>query len=78
MNAFDVVRIHKFGRLDDKGRRILLQASYLPSKKCADLLRRTTKAKLAIALERQQEALEEFSDDTDWLSRLEYEPRSRC
>ena len=77
MNAFDAVRIHKFGRLDDKARADT-PPSKLPSfKEMCRFAVEDDKVKLAIALERQQEALEEFSDDTDWLSRLEYEPRSK-
>ena len=77
MNAFDAVRIHKFGRLDDKAS-AGTPPSKLPSfKEMCQFAVEDDKVKLAIALERQQDALEEFSDDTDWLSRLEYEPRSK-
>lgn len=77
MNAFDAVRIHKFGRLDDKASADT-PPSKLPSfKEMCQFAIEDDKIKLAIALERQQEALDDFTDDTDWLSRLEYEPRSR-
>jgi len=77
MNAFDTVRIHKFGKLDDKASPDT-PPSKLPSfKEMCQFAVEDDKIKLAIALERQQDALEEFSDDTDWLSRLEYEPRSK-
>jgi len=77
MNAFDMVRVHKFGRLDDKAS-AETPPSRLPSfKEMCQFAVEDDKIKLAIALERQQDALEEFSDDTDWLSRLEYEPRSK-
>ena len=76
-NAFDAVRIHKFGRLDDKAS-AETPPSKLPSfKEMCRFAIEDDKVKLAIALERQQEASEEFSGDTDWLSRLEYEPRSK-
>lgn len=77
MNAFDAVRIHKFGRLDDKAS-AETPPSKLPSfKEMCQFAIEDDKIKLAIALERQQEALDDFTDDTDWLSRLEYEPRSK-
>ena len=77
MNAFDAVRIHKFGRLDDKASPDT-PPSKLPSfREMCQFAIEDDKIKLAIALERQQEALDDFIDDTDWLSRLEYEPRSK-
>ncbi len=77
MNAFDAVRIHKFGRLDDKAS-AETPPSKLPSfKEMCQFAIEDDKIKLSIALERQQEALDDFTDDTDWLSRLEYEPRSK-
>lgn len=77
MNAFDAVRIHKFGKLDDRSSADT-PPSKLPSfKEMCRFAIEDDKVKLAIALERRQEATEEFTDDTNWLSRLEYEPRSR-
>ena len=37
MNAFDAVRIHKFGRLDDKASAETLRASCHPLRKCVSL-----------------------------------------
>ena len=77
LNAFDLVRIHKFGKLDDK---VPAETSpgKLPSyKEMCKFVIEDDKVKLAIALERQENATKEFANDTEWLSRLEYEPRSQ-
>jgi predicted P-loop ATPase len=77
LNAFDIIRIHKFGRLDDRAA-AGVSPSKLPSfKEMCRFAVEDDKVKLAIALERQQEALDDFTDDTNWLSHLEYEPRSK-
>lgn len=65
-NAFDIVRIHKFGDMDEK-------ASY---KAMCDFAMQQDELKIAAAKERQAQAAEEFSDDIDWQKGFEYEPRS--
>ncbi len=67
LNAFDVVRVHKFGDLDDK-------ASF---KAMSDFAIRDDLVKATVSDERKSEALIEFGDeDTAWESLLEYEPRT--
>lgn len=63
-NAFDIVRIHKFGDLDDK-------ASF--SAMC-DFAMQQDKVKLAAANERLAEAEADFTDaeDNDWKKKLRY------
>ena len=68
-NAFDIVRIHKFGDLDDK-------ASFKEMRKFAMSL---DEVKLQAAEERLQEAGADFedpADDDSWKARLLYEPRT--
>ena len=68
-NAFDIVRIHKFGDLDDK-------ASFKEMRKFAMSL---DEVKLQAAEERLREAGADFEDPVDddgWKARLVYEPRT--
>lgn len=77
MNAFDMVRIHKFGELDVKASEDT-EAVKLPSfKAMSEFAVKDEKVKLTIARERKEKAEQEFSEDNkDWLKQLEYEPRS--
>ena len=68
-NAFDIVRIHRFGDLDDK-------ASFKEMRKFAMSL---DDVKMRAAEERLQEAGADFEDPVDddgWKARLVYEPRT--
>ena len=68
-NAFDIVRIHRFGDLDDK-------ASFKEMRKFAMSL---DEVKMRAAEERLQEAGADFedpADDDSWKARLVYEPRT--
>ena len=68
-NAFDIVRIHRFGDLDDK-------ASFKEMRKFAMSL---DEVKMRAAEERLQEAgayFEDPADDDSWKARLVYEPRT--
>ena len=67
-NAFDIVRTHKFGALDDK-------ASY---QAMCDFAMQQDEVKLLASTERLAQANLDFSDaeDTDWHKLLQYEPRS--
>lgn len=66
-NAFDLVRIHRFGDMDDK-------QSF--SRTC-ELALSDDKVKLEIAREREQQAQMDFDPDTDaWKSQLKYMKRS--
>lgn len=77
MNAFDMVRIHKFGELDVKSPEDG-DAAKLPSfKAMSEFAVKDERVKLTIAKERKEKAEQEFSEDNkDWLKQLEYEPRS--
>ena len=70
MNAFDIVRLHRFGALDDK----LPQdtaVTKLPSfKAMCDFALKDSKVKAVYAQERQAEAEEEFVNE-DWQTHLE-------
>ena len=68
-NAFDIVRIHRFGDLDGK-------ASY--DAMCGFAMSQET-VRLLAARERQEQAGEDFTDLADgdvWKAGLDYEPRS--
>lgn len=78
MNAFDVVRLHKFGSLDakaDEGTEI----GKLPSfRAMQDFASQDEKVKAVLAEERQKTAEEEFSEpDGDWQGRLDIDRQGR-
>lgn len=78
MNAFDVVRLHKFGSLDakaDEGTEI----GKLPSfRAMQDFTSQDEKVKAVLAEERQKTAEEEFSEpDGDWQGRLDIDRQGR-
>ena len=77
LNAFDIVRIHKFGEKDGKASEDT-DAAKLPSfKAMSEFAVNDEKVKETIAGERKERAEREFSkDNTDWEKQLEYEPRS--
>lgn len=67
-NAFDIVRIHKFGDDDEK-------KSY---KQMCEFVMKQEKVKLRALEERQTQLDEDFADEGDWRSKLRYMPRSKC
>jgi len=68
LNAFDLVRIHKFGNDDDK-------KSY---KAMCEFVMNDDKVKLLITNERLAEAKEDFlASGDDWKTKLKYQPRSQ-
>ena len=77
LNAFDLVRIHKFGGLDEKVPEET-EAAKLPSfKAMCDFAVNDENVKMTIAGERMEIAEKEFSgENEDWLKELEYEKRS--
>lgn len=77
LNAFDLVRLHKFSRLDDKSAEDT-PIGKLPSYKAmTELAVNDERVKLLLAEERRARASAEFAaEDTDWEKNLEYEPRS--
>ncbi len=67
-NAFDIVRTHRFGDMDDK-------ASY---KAMCDFAMQQDNVKMLAAAEKMANAQTDFTDgeDSDWMKKLQYEPRS--
>lgn len=78
MNAFDVVRLHKFGSLDAKADEDT-EIGKLPSfKAMQDFVSQDGKVKAVLAEERQKTAAEEFSEpDGDWQGRLDIDRQGR-
>lgn len=66
-NAFDLVRLHKFGDDDNK--------SY---KQMCEFAMKQEKVKLCVLEERQKQIDTDFADEEDWRSKLRYAPRSKC
>ena len=77
MNAFDMVRIHRYGELDEKAAEGT-EASKLPSfTAMSEFAVSDENVKMTIAGERMEKAEKEFSGENgDWLKQLEYEKRS--
>ena len=77
MNAFDMVRIHRFGEMDEKAAEDT-EASKLPSfTAMSEFAVSDENVKMTIAGERMEKAEKEFSGESgDWLKQLEYEKRS--
>lgn len=74
-NAFDLVRIHKFGEKDEEVPADTV-ATKLPSyKEMIELARSDELVRITLYREKQEKAQEEFSsdDDTAWLSRITYD-----
>ena len=77
MNAFDMVRIHRYGDLDEKASEDT-EAAKLPSfTAMSEFAVSDENVKMTIAGERMEKAEKEFSGENgDWLKQLEYEKRS--
>ena len=77
MNAFDMVRIHRYGDLDEKVAEGT-EAVKLPSfSAMSEFAVNDENVKMTIAGERMEIAEKEFSGENgDWLKQLEYEKRS--
>ena len=77
MNAFDMVRIHRYGDLDEKAAEDT-EASKLPSfTAMSEFAVSDENVKMTIAGERMEKAEKEFSGESgDWQKELEYEKRS--
>ena len=77
MNAFDMVRIHRYGDLDEKAAEDT-EASKLPSfSAMSEFAVNDENVKMTIAGERMEKAEKEFSgENEDWQKELEYEKRS--
>ena len=72
LNAFDVVRIHRFGHLDEKAK-LDTTPTKLPSYKAmVDFAINEEAVKLQLAKERELQAADEFgADDANWQAHLE-------
>ena len=77
MNAFDMVRIHRYGEMDEKAAEDT-EASKLPSfSAMSEFAVSDENVKMTIAGERMEKAEKEFSgENEDWQKELEYEKRS--
>ena len=77
MNAFDMVRIHRYGELDEKAAEDT-EAAKLPSfTAMSEFAVKDENVKMTIAGERMEKAEKEFSgENEDWQKELEYEKRS--
>ncbi len=74
MNAFDVVRIHKFGELDENAD--TTDAAKLPSfKAMQEFAAGQDAVKATLARERENSARLDFAGEDDWQSQLEYNRR---
>lgn len=73
MNAFDVVRIHKYGALDDKAKPDTSPSKMPSFKAMVDFAIKDEKVKLQLAKERELQAADDFDDgnDVNWQTKLE-------
>lgn len=73
MNAFDVVRIHKYGALDDKAKPDTAPSKMPSFKAMVDFAIKDEKVKLQLAKERELQAADDFDDgnDANWQTKLE-------
>lgn len=79
MNSFDVVRVHKFGDLDENAKEDT-PAERLPSfKAMTDFALSDHRVKLRLAGEREKEALRDFTDDPDedWQAALDLDRQGK-
>lgn len=72
MNAFDVVRIHKYGALDDKAKPDTSPSKMPSFKAMVDFAIKDEKVKLQLAKERELQAADDFDDgnDVNWQTKL--------
>lgn len=77
MNAFDMVRIHKFGELDAKSAEDG-ESTKLPSYKAmSDFAVKDEKVKLQLVKEREESAKMEFQPEKEWQSALELDRQGK-
>lgn len=77
-NAFDLVRIHKYGTLDEDVAPDTVMTKLPSYKAMMEFVQEDKETKLTLGRERKQEALEDFTEDEDsdeWLSLLTYSKR---
>ena len=73
MNAFDVIRIHKYGALDDKAKPDTSPSKMPSFKAMVDFAIKDEKVKQQLAKERELQAADDFDDgnDVNWQTKLE-------
>ena len=77
MNAFDMVRIHRFGEMDEKVSEDTEPAKLPSFTAMSEFAVNDENVKMTIAGERMEKAEKEFSgENEDWQKELEYEKRS--
>ena len=76
LNAFDLVRIHKFGSLDDKASTTTAPGKMPSFVAMCEFAIKDEKVKAEFAKKRQAQAEEEFSDE-DWQTALELDKQGR-
>lgn len=76
LNAFDLVRIHKFGQLDDKTAANTAESKLPSFAAMKDFAVKDAKVKAEFVKERQAQAKEEFSE-VDWQTALELDKQGR-
>lgn len=78
MNAFDVVRLHKFGHLDAKADENTAVGKLPSFKAMQDFVSKNDKVRETLARERQEEAVRDFQgDNVDWQKTLEIDKQGR-
>lgn len=78
MNAFDVVRLHKFGYLDAKADENTAVGKLPSFKAMQDFVSKNGKVRETLARERQEEAVKDFQDDNvDWQKTLEIDKQGK-
>lgn len=78
MNAFDVVRLHKFGHLDTKADENTAVGKLPSFKAMQDFVSKNDKVRETLARERQEEAVRDFQgDNVDWQKTLEIDKQGR-
>lgn len=76
LNAYDLVRIHKFGDLDEDAKEGT-NISKLPSAKAMNDFASSLQEVKALKLKEHQEELEDLDKPSDdWMDKLEYNPRN--
>jgi putative DNA primase/helicase len=76
LNAFDLVRIHKFGSLDDKASTTTAPGKMPSFVAMCEFAIKDERVKAEFSKERQAQAEEEFSDE-DWQTALELDKQGR-
>lgn len=75
MSAFDAVRMHKFGELDEKAKEGTAPGKMPSFIAMQDFVMKDAEAKKTLMADKQKTAEEEFSDEEDWQSCLEVNRR---